>query len=121
MQKILVADDEPDLRHLLVDELTYAGFRVKSVSNGADAVVAAVEENFDLVLLDMMMPQMDGIHTIRVLRKVKPHLPILGLTGHVGRGYMAEAAAYGVICLGKPIDIPDLLKEIDDVLTSVRF
>ena len=121
MQKILVADDETDLRNLLADELSYAGFWVKSVSNGADAVVAVVEENFDLVLLDMMMPQMDGMQTIRVLRKLKPNLPILGLTGYVGRGYMAEAAMYGVTCLSKPIDIPELLQIVDDALLAPKF
>jgi len=120
MQKILIADDEADLRNFLADELSYAGFRVKSVSNGADAVVAVVEEKFDLVLLDMMMPQMDGIYAIRVLRKLKPNLPILGLTGYVGQGYMAEAASYGVICLSKPVDIPELLQTVDEALVQ-RF
>src|SRR5690242_9211059 len=102
MIKILLAEDEADLRLFLQNELTELGFKVSAVNNGAEAIVTAVEESFDLYLFDMMMPGLDGIHTIRVLRKVTPHVPILGLTGYVGKGYMAQASSYGVICLSKP-------------------
>jgi DNA-binding response OmpR family regulator len=118
MPKILIAEDEKDLREFLQDELSDAGFMVIAVASGADAVIAAVEEHFDLALLDMLMPGMDGLQTIRVLRKISPGMPILGLTGHVGRGYMAQAAALGVTCLSKPIAIADLLKEIRELLAN---
>lgn len=92
MPNILIAEDETDLREFLRDELTEAGFTVTAVSNGADAVVAATERSIDLFLLDMLMPGLDGIQTIKVLRKIMPQVPIIGLTGYVGRGYMVEAS-----------------------------
>jgi two-component system nitrogen regulation response regulator NtrX len=116
MTKILIADDQQDLVEMLYDELSDAGFIVKTVNNGADAVVAAAEENFDLFLLDIFMPGLNGIQAIKVLRKIAPNTPIVGLTGYLGRGYMAEAAMLGVICLSKPIAVDDLLEEIRDTL-----
>ncbi len=116
MPRLLIAEDDRDLRNFLRDELTDAGFDVTAVANGADAVVTAVEEPFDGCLLDMFMPGLDGMQAIRILRKVKPQLPLLGLTGYVGRGYMAQAAALGVTCLNKPVDMVVLLKEIRELI-----
>ena len=112
MQKILLADDERDVRSLLQGELESAGYRVTAVATGAEAVIAAADGGYDLYLLDMMMPGMNGVQTIQVLRKITPKIPILGLTGYTGQGYMAQASAYNVTCLAKPIDINDLLGEI---------
>ena len=118
MPKILIAEDEADLRDFLRDELTEAGFTVTAVANGADAIVAAAEGSFDLFLLDMFMPGLDGVQTTRVLRKIVPDVPILGLTGYLGRGYMAQVAHFGVICLSKPISTADLIQEISETLES---
>ena len=118
MVKILIAEDDADVREFLQDELTLAGFAIDGVENGAEAVVAAVEGSYDLYLLDMLMPGLDGIQTIRVLKKVTPDVPIIGLTGYVGLGYMAQAAAYGVICLAKPVVMADLIREINEAAAS---
>lgn len=118
MIKILLAEDEADLRLFLADELTDLNFKVTAVSNGAEAIIAAVDESYDLYLLDMMMPGVDGIQTIRVLRKVTPSVPILGLTGYVGQGYMSQASAYGVTCLSKPIRMDELIREIEEALQT---
>jgi two-component system nitrogen regulation response regulator NtrX len=118
MPKILIAEDDADVRLFLQEELTDAGFTVTGVGDGADAVVVAVEESFDLYLLDMLMPGLDGIQTIRVLKKVTPDVPIIGLTGYVGLGYMAQASAYGVICLPKPVVMADLIQEINEAIHS---
>jgi CheY-like chemotaxis protein len=116
--KILVAEDDADVRTFLQEELGDAGFVVTAVGNGADAIVAAAEEIYDLFLLDMLMPGLDGIQTIRVLRKIAPTVPIIGLTGYVGLGYMAQASTYGVICLPKPVVIADLVREIKNTLVE---
>lgn len=120
MCRILIAEDQSDLLEMLRDDLTDAGFRVKTVDNGADAVVIAAEERFDLILLDMYMPGLSGIQAIKVLRKLAPRTPIIGLTGYLGRGYMAEAAALGVTCLSKPVALGDLLQEINETLAMVK-
>jgi two-component system copper resistance phosphate regulon response regulator CusR len=116
MPKLLIADDDPDLCEFLREELTHLGYTVTAVRSGADAIVSAVENVYDLIVLDMLMPGMDGIQVIRVLRKVVPQIPIVGLTGYVGRGYMAQASSFGVTCLNKPVQITELQKEIDEML-----
>ena len=116
MNHILVAEDERDVRSFLKDELTDAGYRVTVVENGADAVLKATEHSIDLFLLDMLMPGLDGIKTIQVLRKLVPETPIIGLTGYMGRGLMAKAAMHDVNCFSKPVDVELLLDEIEHVL-----
>lgn len=120
MARLLIADDQKDILETLRDELTDAGFYVKTADNGADAMVIAAEERFDLFLLDMYMPGLNGIQAIKVLKKLAPRTPIIGLTGYLGRGYMAEAAALGVTCLSKPIAINDLLDEVNETLALVK-
>jgi two-component system, cell cycle response regulator CpdR len=116
MKKLLIVDDDNNLLNYLNEELTEAGYKVKTYDNGADAIVAAAEETFDLILLDMLMPGLDGIQVVRVLQKVAPKVPIIGLTGYVGRGYMTQAMGLGVSILTKPVEIPTLVKEINDTI-----
>ncbi|MEM5775574.1 MAG: response regulator, partial [Anaerolineaceae bacterium] len=61
MKRLLVVDDDMNLLNFFLEELTQAGFDVSVKDNGADAIITAVEERFDLVLLDMLMPGLDGI------------------------------------------------------------
>ena len=118
MAKLLIAEDDADLMEFLRTKLTQAGFAVTTANNGADAVVLAVEGDVDLVLLDMLMPRLDGLQVSRLLRKLRPHLPILALTGYVGQGYMAEAAALGITCLAKPISSETLIRELHEALQN---
>jgi CheY-like chemotaxis protein len=115
-KSILLADDDNDLRTLLTDELTNAGYDVSPVVDGVEAVVTAAERFFDLFLLDMLMPRMDGLATIRVLHKLAPGVPIIAFTGYIGKGYMSQAAMLGVICLSKPVTIEVLLSEVEMAL-----
>ena len=61
-KRILVADDDPDLLDLLMMDLAYQGYEVLSAANGKDALQTALKEQLDLVLLDVMMPYIDGYH-----------------------------------------------------------
>jgi len=120
MTKLLVVDDDTNLLKFLKEGLADAGFEVKTIDNGADAIVSAVEESFDLVLLDMLMPGLDGIRVIKVLRKIIPDIPIIGLTGYAGMGYVNEAAQLGVRILTKPVVFFDLVGEINRAVTAQR-
>lgn len=61
-KRILVADDDPDLLDLLKMDLSYQGYEVLAAANGKDALQVALNETLDLVLLDVMMPYIDGYH-----------------------------------------------------------
>jgi DNA-binding response OmpR family regulator len=77
---VLVVEDEPGLRRALVDLLERDGHRVVSVADGATAVERGTRGAFDIVLLDLMLPRVDGIEVCRELRRTRPTLPILMLT-----------------------------------------
>ena len=118
MTRLLVVDDDTQLLAFLSEGLVDAGFEVKTLDNGADAIVAAVEEPVDLILMDMLMPGLDGMRVIRVLRKIIPGSPILGLTGYAGMDYTQEAARLGVRILSKPVVFSVLIHEVRQALET---
>lgn len=117
MPRLLIADGDANLRDFLQEELTYAGFSVVTVCNGAEVIDAIAEPTFDVILLDLSLPGMDGIELIKTLKKTGPNIPILGLTGYVGRGYIAQALELGVSTLTKPVIISNLIEEINAAQT----
>ena len=68
--KILLVDDEEDILEFLSYNLTKAGFKVTTANNGKDAIKLAKETNPHLIILDVMMPEMDGIETCEEIRKI---------------------------------------------------
>ncbi|QWW19907.1 response regulator transcription factor [Schaalia sp. 19OD2882] len=78
--KLLVVDDEPNIRDLLASSLRFAGFDVISAEDGAGAYHKTVEEKPDLVVLDVMLPDMDGFTVTRRLREAGVTVPVLFLT-----------------------------------------
>ena len=89
MQRILVVDDDPEIISLLKRGLSYEGYAVEAASNGAEALAKAREKEPDLVVLDVMMPEMDGVEVARRLRQAGD-VPILMLTA---RGTVADRVA----------------------------
>ncbi|MBI4595268.1 MAG: sigma-54-dependent Fis family transcriptional regulator [Candidatus Tectomicrobia bacterium] len=79
---VLIVDDEETFRTVLAKELTVSGFKVTACSNGEEACQAAVKEEFDVVLLDLKMPGMDGIEVLRHIKDVSPLTEVIILTGH---------------------------------------
>ncbi len=70
--KILIVDDEPDILEFLKYNFKKEGFKVTTATNGNDAIQKAIHHSPDLILLDVMMPELDGMETCRMLRKMKP-------------------------------------------------
>ena len=78
--KLLVVDDEPNIRELLSTSLRFAGFDVVAAANGREALAAAESHNPDLAVLDVMLPDMDGFTVTRRLRAAGRHFPVVFLT-----------------------------------------
>lgn len=114
---ILVAEDNPDSRDALRALLEAYGFRVVEAENGQDAIKQAIVRRPDLVLMDVMMPIMDGLQATRALRSSPDfvQVPILALTALTGSREMAIEAGCDDF-LPKPIDIPVFLKKIREWL-----
>jgi len=103
---VLVVDDDPKSLKLLAVKLTQEGYRVITAQSGEDALVAIKLERPGLVLLDIMMPQMDGIETLKRIKSLKPDIPVAMVTAvwDNEEGKRAfEAGAYEYIT--KPIDM----------------
>ena len=78
--KLLYAEDEPAMAEAVTDILEYHNFSVDTVYNGADALAYAREEHYDGIILDVMMPKMDGFTVLRTLREGGDRTPVLLLT-----------------------------------------
>ncbi|HUK99446.1 MAG TPA: response regulator, partial [Nitrospirota bacterium] len=82
MKKILVVDDEEHIRELYKMEFEEMGFKVIAVSDGIQALAMMDTEKFDIVTLDMRMPDIDGIETLRKMKKKDSSLPIIICTAY---------------------------------------
>lgn len=120
-EKILVVEDEPVLRETLEYKLSREGYAVVSTDNGEQAVDMALAETPDLILLDIMLPGLDGFEVCRILRK-QMNVPILMLTAHADEidkvvGLEIGADDY----LVKPFSMRELLARIKALLRRVRM
>jgi len=79
---VLVVDGDPDIREALSDMLRHEGYRVKAVGNGAEALQRIRRERYEVALLDICLPDLDGLSVFRVMKKLDPRLPIIVLTGY---------------------------------------
>lgn len=118
--RILIIDDEDDIREVAALSLeTVAGWEVETANSGALGLARAIEYQPDAVLLDVMMPGMDGPTTFRELRKnpATSHIPVLLLTAKVQSSDQRRFADLGVeAILFKPFDPLTLATQIADVL-----
>ena len=117
--RILLAEDGPDNQRLISMMLRKAGADVAVAENGQMAVDRVRLERFDLILMDMAMPVMDGYTAARTLRELGVDIPIVALTAHALAGEREKCLAAGCNAyLTKPIDRPDLLAQIRALLES---
>jgi CheY-like chemotaxis protein len=118
---VLLAEDNPVNRKLAVSLLEKLGHRVRVAGDGAQAVAACAEASFDLILMDIMMPDMDGLTAIRHIREMASgaKVPIIALTAHAMRGdreRFLEQGANGYVA--KPINFDELKRAIAEAVGS---
>jgi len=119
MATILVIDDETGVRVALERILTQSGHEVLSASDGKEALRIHHKRPADLVIVDVFMPDQDGLETITAFRKDFPHVTIIAISG----GYDASGAMLSIArelgaarILEKPFDYETLLRSVDEVL-----
>jgi DNA-binding response OmpR family regulator len=80
--KVLIVDDDPNIRRLYKDELTDEGYEVVVAATGAEALLLFEQENPDIVTLDILIPDIDGIKLLRQMKEKKPRMPIIMSTAY---------------------------------------
>lgn len=113
--RILLVDDEEDLVEFLAHRLVKRSFTVTATTSGADAIAASKKQIFDVVILDLKMPQMDGITVLQHLKSEQPYLEAIMLTGHGSTESALEAGrldAYRYLI--KPYDFDELVALINE-------
>ena len=122
-KKILVVDDEEDILHFLELVLREKGYQVATASSGHEALTRAQMEKPDLILLDIMMPQMDGWEVLKLLRvdDETSAIPVAMLSARTeakDRVQGLQEGAVDYIC--KPFSLQDLLAKIDAIFTETE-
>jgi len=103
---ILVVDDEVNVGNLLRDALVRHGHRVVALTNGQQAVEEASRRSFDVVFLDIRMPGMNGVQTLKALHRLLPRATFIMITGYAESELVDESLEGGAfICLSKPLSI----------------
>jgi DNA-binding response OmpR family regulator len=118
-KKILVAEDEPDIRGLIVFSLQYAGFTVIEASNGEDAVKKAKREQPDLILLDVRMPKMTGYQACELLKGQAStrNIPVVFLSARGQEAEIKEGLALGAEeYILKPFAPDELYRRVEGIL-----
>jgi CheY-like chemotaxis protein len=122
MMKVLLAEDEPDVQLIARLSLKKAGFTVVTVGSGVEVLDRVAEERPDVILLDWMMPDMDGYETCKRLKAdaATAAIPVIFLTARVQEAEVARAMALGAVgCIGKPFDALALGRQVLDLLEHV--
>ena len=113
--KVLLVDDEEDFTDALSKRLEARNLKVKTVNRGEDAVHMVDEHSFDVIILDLSMPGMDGLETLQRIKENHPDAEIIILTGHASVQNSVKAMKIGAEdLLEKPVDITALLHKIEE-------
>ena len=122
MFKILIAEDDKELRQLFEHVLQKSGYLVSGVSNGREALQALDESYFDLIISDIMMPEMDGYALVESLREAGHHLPVLMITAKTAfddmrQGFLSGTDDYMV----KPVNVNEMVLRVGALLRRAQM
>ena len=118
MIKILLAEDDESMRVYLTRALQRVGYEVTSVDRGTAAVPLLESEPFDLLLTDIVMPEMDGIELAQKAAEIAPEMRVMFITGFAAVALKAGKTAPAAKVLSKPFHLRDLVAEVDRLFQS---
>lgn len=112
-EKVLLVDDEEDFIETLGERMRARGMDVSTTTSTKDALKKAQEESFDAIILDLMMPEMDGLEVLKILKEKRPELQIILLTGQATLEKGIEAMKLGAMdFVEKPANLDALTEKI---------
>ncbi len=112
-EKVLLVDDEQDFLEVMAERMNARGMDVSTANSPEDALAMIETASFDAIILDFMMPGMDGIETLKAIKEKKPELQIILLTGHATVQKGVEAMKLGAMdFIEKPADLEILAEKI---------
>jgi len=115
---ILIAEDDRNFGKILKAELQEEGYTIDLVNDGVEAVLRCIDEKYDFLVFDIKMPKLDGINALRIIKRLRPQVPAVTISGNAGSGEMAESVRVGAIrCLTKPFELAQLKQEIKKQVT----
>ncbi|HBA34760.1 MAG TPA: transcriptional regulator, partial [Gammaproteobacteria bacterium] len=118
-KKVLVVDDEPDIRTLVKEILEDEDYQVETAKDAASARLACQKQQPDLVLLDIWMPDEDGITLLQEWKKAGTYFPVIMMSGHGTVETAVEATRLGAIdFIEKPLSLARLLATVEKVLSA---
>jgi two-component system cell cycle response regulator CpdR len=119
MAKIILAEDDGDMRRFLARALQNAGYDVISFDNGLSAYQRLREEPFELLLTDIVMPEMDGIELARRASELDPDIKIMFITGFAAVALNSDSnAPKNAKVLSKPVHLRELVNEVQKLLAA---
>ena len=112
-EKVLLVDDEKDFVEALGERMENRGMNVTTTTSATDAIARVKAESYDAVVLDLQMPEMDGIQVLKAIKEIKPEMQIILLTGYATVEKGIEAIKMGAMDLiEKPADIAIITEKI---------
>ena len=119
--QVLIVDDEPNIRDLLATSLRFAGYEIQTAANGAQAVAAVTESEPDIILLDVMLPDMNGFSVTKKLRSSGIQAPILFLTARDDvEDKITGLTVGGDDYLTKPFSLDEVVARIQAILRRTK-
>ena len=119
MARILIIDDEAQVRDMLRQLLNREGYEAVEACDGREGVQCFQAASMDVIILDMLLPEQNGLEVIRALREVDPAVPIIAISGYDQTGlldFFRDAEAFGAQrTLQKPFHLQELLKAVRDL------
>jgi two-component system, NtrC family, response regulator HydG len=117
--KILLTDDNTEFSLNLKDILEVKGYEVFIANDGFSALEFVKHNPVDLVLMDIKMPEMNGVETFKKMKFSSPDIPVIMLTGFALEELIRESIQHGVYgCLSKPLDFDELFSTIENALSD---
>ncbi len=118
--RVLLVDDEEEFVSALSERLMLRGIEVDSALNGEEALARLVEKEFEVVILDVMMPGLGGLEVLRQIKSTHPNTQVILLTGHGSTREGIEGMRLGAFdYLIKPVDIEEMLEKMKEAASKV--